>query len=431
MYDHIEQMLENKGVIMDSPFKDDEIVNDISDNNVKFEELQNKEIFKDLDAIIELSMLEQMKEEYLAQNELSEDEAADIIHKIENIQIEREDIRNFTNRYFRSVLEVGGFYRKDLGDQPFIVPLIMFEIACIVEDAKNGRLTDIYDIPENKDSIPTMEEGNIILAKTLLTNLFEEKRINDNELINAFINETINSLVVFGFNNIQPKISELVEFIYAYNIHAENSGLPFFNEILDDAKLGKFEPISNIISLFNDNEKEEITIDEETLNIVERYILCTETEIKDKNLLENLRKKMYEKQPNLLEINPSIYTTPFSRGKNPSLKTSGIVAGAALTIAAIASLASLAYKNKRTNICATIDNRANRYKCMANASDDAIRAIKAQQSSCKDHVSPSACMKNTNKLIAKWEKRKRRFLDKSVKIERNENKKIANIEKKK
>jgi len=92
-----------------------------------------------------------------------------------------------------------------------------------------------------------------------------------------------------------------------------------------------------------------------------------------------------------------------AKGKEALGTKKGKIIAGAITMAAVAAAAALAYRRKGDK-CKGLDGDA-KSKCKAAAVNDAIKALNQQKSQCKKAKNPAKCAAGVDKQIAKWKGR--------------------------
>ena len=459
-----EEDLEQNEVVEEDESDDGEKI--LSEAEELNEELRDddSDIYTEMDNYIIESMKEQLRLEVLGDENISESDKVKMLKKISTLVFEDEDVIEFVNQYISPVVEICESFINQESEDPLVIPLVVYEIAAILEDAKTGRITDIYmvedgedvmikDVEHDKEKDNTVEgkkdakeEGKEVtkasensdviisseMAMELINLSLDEHGCFDKDNRDSAINEAINLLALIGFDNLRPNIFEVVENIYFHDKKAEGKGQKRFFEIMEDIKSGENFPIDNFGSL-DENIVGDYFIKESTEERIQRTI-CGQydqvlNEADDEQLKEKIAKDVYQDWVKARSFIKNHYTNWGTKLRglqnkfNKKLVKRSAIGGAVLTAAAILAVSIAAYRNKKYGVCQVVNNRYDKVKCLVGACDDAIRAIKSQRVACKSFAkSPAKCEMRSDKLIVRWEKKKQKYIKKLAKIKVKEQK---------
>ena len=442
----------------------------LNENENLLEEDDDSDILEAMDKYLVASMKEQMRLEVLADSDFSDSDKVKALQKISEITFEEEDVLEFAEQYIKPILEICESFIDNDSKDAIVVPVPVYEVCAILEDAKLGRITDIYMVEDeeamvtdtedqyekdNKDTNGDEDDGtaednvdnissgtgdNVInaeMAMELINLSLDEHNVIDKNDRDAVINESINLMAMYGFDSLRPNIIEVVESVYFHDKKAEDKGQKRFFEIMEDIKSGESFPIENFGSLDENTESVgDYFINENTENrimnfIGGRYDYLTEDAISDalsgkKDTLSRVEdhiSKLWNLGRGKHKVIVDKLKKYYDRGNELVNKYGKTIKRSALTLtaAAILAVSIAAYRNKKYGVCMVVKNRADKVKCLISACEDAIRAIKAQKHGCKEFAkSPAKCEIRSDKLILKWEKKKHRYMEKLVSIKQRE-----------
>lgn len=444
----IENLIKESDMEIDDVFQEDEM-----EDGILLESQDNEEdldIFKEMDSYLIEAMREQMRLEILADSNLSDSEKITLFKKVSEIQFDDNDIVQFAEQYISPVVELcESFITNKNSDDTFVIPVVNYEIAAILEDARCGRIGDDSLLEDGEEAMVNDEEGgeeecdeecdkedntesnseikeeingviNTELAKELIAISLEENGIKNKKEQERIVNETINILALYGFDNLRPNIAEIVENVYMYDRRAEKKDNKRFFEVVEGIKAG-----------------EEINSEEffeEDIEIQDELLIFTEgTEDRISNYISGQYSVLTEAGAAGININVDPETAAKSwdwvKSKNDQIRKAvenifnknrqhlkkAAYGSAGLTMAAIVAMSIAAYRYKKYGICQTIANKKKKYTCMASACDTAIRAVEAQKRACVNAKNPEKCKIKCDKIIQKWLLKKKKYIEKANK----------------
>jgi hypothetical protein len=318
-----------------------------------------------------------------------------------------------------------------------------------LEDARCGRIGDESLLEDGEESMVNDEEGgeedceeecdkedntesdteikeeinNVInteLAKELIAISLEENGIKNKKEQERIVNETINILALYGFNNLRPNIAEIVENVYMYDRRAEKKDNKRFFEVVEGIKSGEEIKPEEFFEEDIEIQDELLVFTEATEERVSNYIAGQYSILTEGPLINatvNVDKESTQKAKDWIKAsNEKIQKYiggVFNKNRHHMKRAAYGAAG--LTMAAIVAMSIAAYRYKKYGICQTIANNKKKYMCMAGACDSAIRAVEAQKRACVDSKNPEKCKIKCDKIIQKWLLKKKKYIAKANK----------------
>ena len=266
------------------------------------------------------------------------------IKQISELKLEKEDIDEFIFEYLDPISVLGRFSR-DLDEELEAVPYLAFELMSIIEDSKHDE--------------KIKKHANIFVEITFKEHDYDPIRRLD------YFKECSAVLEKHKYSGIIPEVSGIIEQVYYYNEYAEKNDLPKMGTIMADSE-NKAENLKHI-----------------ERSIINKFL--PEGEFGD------IRSRIGTKDPVREEL-------------------AAVAAGATavLTFAALTAMAVAVFKKfNQTNKC--IDLKGfDKTKCEIAGIDAAIRSLETQKRLCNRESNPEKCRTKVDKIIAKWQSRKKK-----------------------
>lgn len=333
------------------PVEEEEVVN-----------TEDNDIFEELDGMIEGAMRESLRNTvFCSENE--SDIKLEHLEVVESAEFTEEQMTKFMDTTIYPILEMSGSL-EDNDNETVSLPL--FEIVGLLEDLGSDEITE-----ENAD--------------IELEAICEFYGINDEDR-ETIIAEATELLESHGIDKLDPSMQDVSLLVCETIVIL---GEVDTSENLEEAKKKGGRPTKKQVKM--------------------RILRGQIKDAPGKALAYSKEKikagaaKVKEKGKEAGKWATAKGKVGLAKGKAVLGTKKGKIIAGAITMAAVAAAAALAYRRKGDK-CKGLDGDA-KSKCKAAAVNDAIKALNKQKSQCSKAKNPAKCAAGVDKQIAKWKGR--------------------------
>jgi hypothetical protein len=202
-------------------------------------------IVDNLEDVLREALYEQVKSEVVNSKTLNEDQKVKALVRLENVDFTDDDVSIFMESLLKPAMQLCGYFNESITADPIITSIPVFEVCSILNDAKVGILP-IRN--ENNELI----EDNYKMVIDMINDSLTEHNIVDEDVRNSIVNESVNLLALFEFEEIKPDIIDAMKYIYI-------GAKPLIETIEDETEYAPLtEDTINRINTYFDNGYEHI-----------------------------------------------------------------------------------------------------------------------------------------------------------------------------